>query len=109
VRRSRSRESHEFGGVVVFCGGERKEEAAMASNFCRECQIANEEESMKLKRWEVSRTEGEEGELTAITFYGPWREGVNAAFTIYSDKTAGTPEFVEWLLRKLNAKPKRRA
>jgi hypothetical protein len=41
-------------------------------------------------------------------FYGPWRNGVNAAFTIYPGKTAGTPEFVEWLLQKLNAKHKRR-
>jgi hypothetical protein len=64
---------------------------------------------MKLKRWEITRTEGEEGEWTAITFYGPWRKGVNAAFTIYSDETAGKPEFVEWLLRKLNANPKRKA
>jgi hypothetical protein len=63
---------------------------------------------MKLKRWEISQTEGEEGELTAIMFYGPWRNGVNAAFTIYPGKTAGTPEFVEWLLQKLNAEHKRR-
>jgi hypothetical protein len=63
---------------------------------------------MKLKRWQICRTEGARGKPCAITFYGPWRNGLIGTFTIYSDEAPGRDEFMQWLLRKLNAKPKRR-